>query len=64
MKELWHDYMSNSERWQKNSDEWVNTMHKSRRKKEKKREAVCDHDDLEWCDNCLVTEDGEELEPV
>ena len=63
MKELWHDYMSNSEGWQKNSDEWVDTMHKSRMKKEKKN-AKCDHDDFEWCDNCLTTVDGEKIEPV
>ena len=64
MKQLWHDYMNNSKRWEKNSDEWVKAMHESRRKKERKREAICDHGDLEWCENCLTTEDGEELEPV
>ena len=64
MKELWHDYMGNSERWQKNSDEWVKTMHKSRIKKEEKNNATCDHEDFEWCDNCLTTVDGEKIEPV
>lgn len=56
--------MNNSKRWQKNSDEWVSAMHESRIKKEKKREAVCDHDDFGWCELCLTTIDGEKLEPV
>ena len=39
----------NSRQWQESSDEWVKTMHKSRKKKEAKRLLVCDHGDLEWC---------------
>ena len=53
---------SNSKRWQDNSDGWVRTMHESRKKKLAKEK--CNHGDFEWCDNCLVTIDGEKLVPV
>ena len=53
---------NNTKDWEKTSNEWVGTMHKSRLKKEKK--AKCNHDDFGWCENCLTTEDGEKLEPV
>ena len=35
MKQLWHDYMNNSERWQDSSDGWVKTMTESKENKEK-----------------------------
>ena len=62
MKELWHDYMINSERWQDASDGWVKSMHESREMKEKKN--FCNHGDFEWCENCLTTVDGEKIETV
>jgi len=34
MKQLWHDYMGNSKRWQDSSSGWVNTMTKSKENKE------------------------------
>ena len=34
MKQLWNDYMVNSERWQDNSDGWVKTMTESKENKE------------------------------
>lgn len=34
MKQLWNDYMVNSERWQNSSDEWVKTMTESKENKE------------------------------
>ena len=55
---------NNSESWQKNSDEWVKAVEESRKLKETKRNAVCDHDDFGWCEVCLTTVDGEKLEPV
>jgi len=63
----------NSPRWQKSSDEWVKTMDESRRRKNEaqlRHEAKifggvpCNHDDLEWCSNCLTTIDGERLVSV
>ena len=40
MKQLWHDYMNNSKRWENNSDEWVKTMTESKENKEKYQEYV------------------------
>ena len=34
MKQLWHDYMGNSKRWQDSCSGWVNTMTKSKENKE------------------------------
>ena len=56
------NHESNSKRWQDNSDGWVKAMHESRKKKLAKQK--CNHGDFEWCDNCLVTIDGEKLIPV
>lgn len=53
---------SNSKNWEKISNEWVTTMHKSRRKKE--ASMICNHDDYGWCKNCLITVDGEKVTPV
>ena len=33
MKQLWHDYMINSKRWQESSSGWVDTMTKSKENK-------------------------------
>ena len=62
MKQLWHDYMNNDKRWQDNSDGWVKATEESRKRKENK--GKCDHEDFEWCENCLTTVDGEKIEPV
>ena len=41
MKQLWHDYMyKNSKEWQKDSDDWVKTMTKSKESKEKYQQYV------------------------
>ena len=41
MKQLWHDYMyKNTEEWQKDSDDWVKTMTKSKENKEKYQQYV------------------------
>ena len=53
---------NNTKDWEKSSNEWVATMHKSRLNKEKK--SMCNHDDFGWCKNCLTTVDGEKLKPV
>ena len=34
MKQLWHDYIGNSKRWQDSSSGWVNTMTESKENKE------------------------------
>ena len=54
------NHESNSKRWQDNSDGWVETMNKSKKRKLAKY-GQCNHDDFEWCDVCLITVDGEEL---
>jgi len=56
----WH----NDDNWQKSSDEWVKAVEESRKRKEAKRNAICDHDDFGWCEICLTTVDGEKLTPV
>jgi len=53
---------TNSKQWQENSDGWVKATEESRKKKEER--FYCNHGDFEWCDNCLITIDGEKLEPV
>ncbi len=40
MKQLWHDYMNNSKRWENNSDGWVKSMTESKESKEKYQEYV------------------------
>ena len=41
MKQLWHDYMyKNTKEWQKDSDDWVKTMTKSKENKEKYQQYV------------------------
>ena len=44
--------MSNSKRWQENSDEWVKTMHESRERKEQLKLNECNHPIEEWCAVC------------
>tara|TARA_B100001057_G_scaffold497591_1_gene602156 strand:- start:235 stop:408 length:174 start_codon:yes stop_codon:yes gene_type:complete len=42
MKQLWHDYMGNSKRWQDSSSGWVSTMTKSKENKEKYKEYLAE----------------------
>ena len=42
----------NTERWKKNSDEWVETMEKSRIRKEQLKLNECHHPIEEWCAVC------------
>ena len=40
MKQLWHDYMGNSKRWQDSSSGWVDALTKSKENKEEYQEYV------------------------
>jgi len=40
MKQLWHDYMGNSKRWQDSSTGWVTAMTTSKENKEKYKEYL------------------------
>ena len=42
MKQLWHDYMGNSKRWQDSSSGWVSTRTKSKENKEKYKEYLAE----------------------
>tara|TARA_Y100001938_G_C8097158_1_gene438906 strand:+ start:2039 stop:2218 length:180 start_codon:yes stop_codon:yes gene_type:complete len=52
MKELWHDYMQNTERWQTNSDGWVKSMTESKEMKEEYQKYLIETDEpitlVEW----------------
>tara|TARA_R100000231_G_scaffold65337_1_gene52589 strand:+ start:137 stop:316 length:180 start_codon:yes stop_codon:yes gene_type:complete len=52
MKELWHDYMQNTERWQTNSDGWVKSMTESKEMKEEYQKYLIETDKpitlVEW----------------
>ena len=51
----------NNESWQKNSDEWVETMHKSRKRKEQLKLNECHHPIEEWCVVCSYDYETGEL---
>ena len=53
--------MNNDESWQKNSDEWVETMHKSRKRKEQLKLNECHHPIEEWCVVCSYDYETKEL---
>lgn len=52
MKQLWHDYMQNTERWQTNSDGWVKSMTESKEMKEEYQKYLSKTDNpmtlVEW----------------
>jgi len=52
MKQLWHDYMQNTERWQTNSDGWVKSMTESKEMKEEYQKYLSKTDNpltlIEW----------------
>ena len=52
MKELWHDYMQNTERWQTNSDGWVKSMTETKEMKEEYQKYLIETDEpitlVEW----------------
>ena len=40
MKQLWHDYMYNSKRWQDSSDGWVKSMIESKENKKEYKKYI------------------------